>query len=125
MKIGFSELYGENQENQRARYEELARGFEEYFASAQLTELLRGQGFAVETGTAGLPTAFTAVKRGRKPGPSIAFLAESCITLSLPLCYFRLDPPMHRLNVLARRKSLEIGPAEECFCSYIRSHFHR
>ena len=51
-------------------------GFEEYFASAQLTELLRGQGFAVETGTAGLPTAFTAVKRGRKPGPSIAFLAE-------------------------------------------------
>ncbi|HJA72594.1 MAG TPA: LysR family transcriptional regulator [Candidatus Lachnoclostridium stercoravium] len=58
-------------------------------------------------------------------GAGIAFLAESCITLSLPLCYFRLDPPMHRLNVLARRKSLEIGPAEECFCSYIRSHFHR
>ena len=36
MKIGFSELYGENQENQRARYEELARGFEEYFGKGKL-----------------------------------------------------------------------------------------
>ena len=36
MKIGFSELYGENQENQRARYEELARGFEEYFGKGEL-----------------------------------------------------------------------------------------
>lgn len=57
-------------------------------------------------------------------GAGITFLAESCITLSLPLCYFRLDPPVYRLNVLARRKSLALGPAEESFCSYIRSHFH-
>lgn len=51
-------------------------GFKEYFACEQMTRLLKAHGFMTEAGTAGLPTAFTAVKRGDPSGPKIAFLAE-------------------------------------------------
>ncbi|MEW9110287.1 MAG: M20 family metallopeptidase [Cytobacillus gottheilii] len=51
-------------------------GNEEFFASSLLTELLEKEGFAVEKAVAGHETSFVARKKGSKPGPSIAFLAE-------------------------------------------------
>lgn len=51
-------------------------GFEEYQASAWLTEALEQGGFRVERGPGGLPTAFRAVHPAEKPGPRIAILAE-------------------------------------------------
>lgn len=51
-------------------------GFEEYQASAWLTEALEKGGFRVERGVGGLPTAFRAVHPAEKPGPRIAILAE-------------------------------------------------
>ena len=51
-------------------------GNQEFFASGLLVQTLRGHGFEVETGFAGLETAFCACKG--KPGshPVVAFLAE-------------------------------------------------
>ncbi|AVE16803.1 M20 family metallopeptidase [Pantoea vagans] len=51
-------------------------GNNEYFASEQLTGLLLAQGFQVTCNVAGHETAFYAEKRGDKPGPTVAFLAE-------------------------------------------------
>jgi len=51
-------------------------GFEEYQASAWLSEALEKGGFRVERGVGGLPTAFRAVHPAEKPGPRIAILAE-------------------------------------------------
>ncbi|TYR79162.1 M20 family metallopeptidase [Priestia megaterium] len=51
-------------------------GHEEVKACTVLTTELKKHGFAVETGTCQLPTAFTAVFDSRKPGPSIGFMAE-------------------------------------------------
>ncbi len=51
-------------------------GFEEYRASAWLTEALEKGSFRVERGVGGLPTAFRAVHPAEKPGPRIAILAE-------------------------------------------------
>jgi len=48
--------------------------WEEYNSSALLTEWLAVRGFRVETGAAGLPTAFVAARPGT--GPGVAFLAE-------------------------------------------------
>ncbi len=50
-------------------------GFEEFQASAWLTEALVEEGFTVERGVADLPTAFRATYRGGD-GPTIALLAE-------------------------------------------------
>lgn len=50
--------------------------FEEHFASELLADTLRQQGFEVETGAAGLPTAFLAQRRGNGDGPTIAFFCE-------------------------------------------------
>lgn len=63
---GISTYIGENPE----------LGHEEFKASAILTEALRGHGFSVETGTCGLPTAFTATFDSGKEGPEIGFMAE-------------------------------------------------
>lgn len=51
-------------------------GFQEYFACEQLTGMLRRHGFTVTTGSGGMETAFTAVKKAEKPGPKMAFLGE-------------------------------------------------
>lgn len=51
-------------------------GKEEVFASSQHCALLEKYGFAVEKGFMGIETAFKAVKKSTKPGPTIAFLAE-------------------------------------------------
>ena len=51
-------------------------GKEEVFASGQHCALLEKYGFAVEKGFMGIETAFIAVKKTGKPGPTIAFLAE-------------------------------------------------
>src|SRR5699024_9539168 len=51
-------------------------GNEEFFASAQLTTLLREENFEVETAVAGHETAFFAQFDSGKPGPTIAYLAE-------------------------------------------------
>lgn len=50
--------------------------WQEHKAVVFITDLLKKQGFAVETPYAGLETSFRAVKKGIKPGPVIAFLAE-------------------------------------------------
>jgi amidohydrolase len=49
--------------------------YEEHQAVAWLTELLKANGFNVEVGVAGTPTAFVAQKRNGT-GPTVAFLAE-------------------------------------------------
>lgn len=50
--------------------------FKEYCASALLTETLEAHGFAVERGSGGLETAFTATYRQHDGGPTIALLCE-------------------------------------------------
>lgn len=59
-----------------AMYADPELGLQEYKSSRMLVELLRDYGFEVETGTAGMPTAFKAVKRSKKPGATVAILAE-------------------------------------------------
>ena len=51
-------------------------GHKEYKAKEALTELLRNNGFEVEDGVVGLETAFLAVAKSQKPGPTIALMAE-------------------------------------------------
>ena len=51
-------------------------GLKEERASGQLVELFREEGFQVETGIAGLPTAFRAVYEQGSGGPSIGLLCE-------------------------------------------------
>lgn len=48
--------------------------WEEYASARSLCEWLAAEGFRVETGQAGLPTAFVATRAG--PGPRVAFVAE-------------------------------------------------
>lgn len=57
-------------------YHEPEIGLQEFKSSAMLVEFLKSRGFEVETGLAGMPTSFKAVKRGKGPGPTIAILAE-------------------------------------------------
>lgn len=49
---------------------------QEVESSAHLVAYLEAKGFQVQTGVAGLPTAFRAEWTGTGPGPTIAFLAE-------------------------------------------------
>lgn len=49
--------------------------FDEVFAAALLSERLSEEGFVIEAGIAGLPTAFRA-RRGESGGPVVAFLCE-------------------------------------------------
>lgn len=51
-------------------------GYQEFFASSSLSNLLIKHGFIVERGIAGMETAFVARFKGTRPGPTIAFLAE-------------------------------------------------
>lgn len=51
-------------------------GNNEYYANEILTTLLTRHGFTVTSNVAGHETAFYAVKRGAKPGPTVAYLAE-------------------------------------------------
>ncbi len=57
-----------------ALYEHPEIGLQEFLSAALLSEFLRKEGFAVETGIAGLETAFRATTGSG--GPSIAILAE-------------------------------------------------
>jgi amidohydrolase len=50
--------------------------FEEFGSSALLSGTLEHNGFVVERGVAGLPTAFVAKMQGQQAGPTVAFLAE-------------------------------------------------
>lgn len=50
--------------------------FKEHKAAEILTGFLRRHGFTVETGVAGLPTAFRATYGSQTDGPTVAFLAE-------------------------------------------------
>jgi len=45
-------------------------------SSRLLAERLAAEGFEIEAGVAGLPTAFVARRRGAREGPRVAFLAE-------------------------------------------------
>lgn len=51
-------------------------GNEEFFASAELSNLLEDNGFQLERDIAGHATGFIATYKSEKPGPTIAFLAE-------------------------------------------------
>ena len=51
-------------------------GYEEYRASGLLCDLLEREGFAVERGIAGIPTAFRAVYENGVDGPSMGLLCE-------------------------------------------------
>ncbi|MBS3736449.1 MAG: M20 family metallopeptidase [Candidatus Bipolaricaulota bacterium] len=50
--------------------------YEEYHAQDLLVTELENRGFLIETGTAGLETAFRATYEGRSPGPAICLMAE-------------------------------------------------
>ncbi len=50
--------------------------FKEHRASTHLAEELERDGYAVERGVGGLPTAFRATLHGGSPGPTLAILAE-------------------------------------------------
>jgi amidohydrolase len=60
----------------RHLYEHPELSGEEYESSRLLAGLAAANGFEVEFGVAGLPTAFRAIKRGKAPGPKVAMLAE-------------------------------------------------
>lgn len=51
-------------------------GFKEFQAAENLTAFLERQGFKVERGIGGLPTAFRARQRGKRGGPTVAIIAE-------------------------------------------------
>jgi amidohydrolase len=51
-------------------------GHEEYKAQARLVEEFEKRGFETEKGIAGFPTSFRASLPERRPGPSVAFIAE-------------------------------------------------
>ena len=51
-------------------------GYEEHQAVASIRSFLEERGFQVETPYCGLDTSFKVVKKGKGPGPRIAFLAE-------------------------------------------------
>ena len=51
-------------------------GLEEYKACAWQVELIKKHGFEVEENYCGMPTAYRAVYKGKKPGPKIAFMSE-------------------------------------------------
>ena len=57
-------------------YQNPELGYEEKLACEKLAAYLKSKGFSVETGVAGLPTAFQAVYDSGKPGASVAFLCE-------------------------------------------------
>lgn len=57
-------------------YEHPELGGQEHQAVRRLTEELAADGFAVESGIAGLPTAFKAAFSLGSPGPAVGFLAE-------------------------------------------------
>jgi len=59
-----------------AMYAEPEIGLQEFKSSAMLVDLLKNEGFSVETGLAGMPTSFRAVKKGKPGGPTVAILAE-------------------------------------------------
>lgn len=51
-------------------------GLEEHKACAWQVELIKKHGFEVEENYCGMPTAYRAVYKGKKPGPKIAFMSE-------------------------------------------------
>ena len=51
-------------------------GFQEHQAVEFISAFLKEHGFEVETPYCGLDTSFKAVKKGKGPGPRVAFLAE-------------------------------------------------
>lgn len=51
-------------------------GHQEFKSAAMLCEELEKQGFSVERGTLGIPTAFIGTYTTGKPGPTVAFLCE-------------------------------------------------
>lgn len=51
-------------------------GHREHEASVRVCGVLADEGFVVTRGVAGLETAFTAVFRAKRPGPTVAFVAE-------------------------------------------------
>src|SRR5699024_8762643 len=57
-------------------YENPELGDEEYESMKLLVNFLRSHEFEVETGMVDRPTAFKAEFKGKKPGPTIAYLAE-------------------------------------------------
>lgn len=80
----------------------------EYFARDLLADQLQKHGFEVVKDVAGHPTGFTAVKKGRKPGPVIAFLAEYDALVGLGHgCGHHLIGTISVLSAIALSKKLE------------------
>ncbi len=69
-------LSNELKELDLAIYNHPELGYEEVHACAVQVALLQKHGFSVEESYLGMPTAYRAVYKGKKPGPNIAFLAE-------------------------------------------------
>ncbi len=85
--------------------------YEEYKAAELLTNYLRKQGFTVETGVAGLPTAFRAEWENGTGGPVIGFLGEYDALKDLGHgCGHHLQTPICIGAALAVRKNIQDKP---------------
>lgn len=76
MKVAVDEQRSRLREISGYLYENPELGSEEYKAAELLTHELDGQGFDVDRGIMGMPTAFCATLKGRGEGPRVAVLAE-------------------------------------------------
>ena len=86
-------------------------GLKEYYASERLVSFLREKGFTVETGIAGLPTAFRAVWENASGGPRIGFLLEYDALPGLGhACAHHLQPAAVIGAALALREALPDYP---------------
>lgn len=72
----YEPLHEEMAELSRYIYDNPELGNEEYKACAAHVKFLRSHGFTVEENYLNIPTAFRAEYQGKKPGPTICYLAE-------------------------------------------------
>ena len=80
----------------------------EYFGRDILASKLEEHGFEVIKEIAGHPTAFTAVKKSKKPGPTLVFLAEYDALVGLGHgCGHNLIGTISALSAIALSKQLE------------------
>ena len=86
-------------------------GLEEFYASEKLVRLLREKGFIVETGIAGLTTAFRATWENGSGGPRIGLLMEYDALPGLGhACAHHLQPAAAIGAALALREALSDEP---------------
>ena len=105
-------------------------GNQEFKSSAAIMDFLAKEGFSVESGIAGLPTAFRAVWEKGTGGPSIGFLCEyDAIEGMGHACGHHMQGPVAAGAAVAVKTCLDVPacklvvygtPAEETACEKVR-----